>query len=307
MAELLQRLLNFSFSLANGTSFSVSGLRASCRINKAGGLQMAQSEIDIYGIPLNGPTSMNQLSTLGLNLQAGTLLGRNVVTIAAGDSSGATAQVYQGEIMSAYADLNSMPNVALKLGCVNGGYFAMQQAQPASYKGLVSAVQILSDIAAKMGVGFDASLVNTDKYISNHNSPDSLIGQMQQVASAANLDVMLDDDIMVVANQGAARPEAAIPVNASTGMIGSPAIATYGIMVRTLFNPAIKRLSQVQVTSQILPQSQLNKISAAVNTTATGTWYVYSMDHALDSMIPNGKWESTLLCALPGQLAQAPS
>jgi hypothetical protein len=83
----VQRLLSFTFQLGEGSFgnsgfdvVTIDGLRASCRITKAGGPSMSTAECDIYGMT---KSQMNKLSTLGLKV---TLQRRNVITISAGDA-----------------------------------------------------------------------------------------------------------------------------------------------------------------------------------------------------------------------------
>jgi hypothetical protein len=295
---LKQRLLNFTFNLASGgSSISLSGLRASLHVEKSGALTMHQSTITIYGVSLN---QANQLTTIGLNLQAGTLF-HNTVTVEAGDAVDGMSIVYKGDIITAYLDLNSQPQVGLHIGCLNGAYWNLAKAQPLSLQGDKSGKQMLSDISQKMGVNFDSSALTNDTILSNTYKALPLLSQMQAIGNDAGFDVSLDDDTLVVATPGQARPGGAIAISRDTGMIGSPAIANQGIMVKTLFNPQIKRLSLVNITSIALSQEVLQRLSQINQLPATGNWYVYSLDHDLETQVPNGRWESTLWCALPGQ------
>jgi hypothetical protein len=69
------------------------------------------------------------------------------------------------------------------------------------------------------------------------------------------------------------------------GMIGYPSYTQIGILVKTVFNPQVAYGGKIQVQSIV--------------TGASGTWGIIRMDHALDSLVPKGLWESSLWCFNP--------
>jgi hypothetical protein len=77
-----------------------------------------------------------------------------------------------------------------------------------------------------------------------------------------------------------ARGGTAVLVSPKTGMHGYPSYTIDGIFVRTLFNPSILFQSTIEVQSELTP--------------ACGIWAVQRLDHDLDSLVPHGKWFSSI-------------
>jgi hypothetical protein len=59
-------------------------------------------------------------------------------------------------------------------------------------------------------------------------------------------------------------------------MVGYPSYVVQGIMVKALFNPAIRFGGKINVTSTQKP--------------ACGIWAVYSLEYDLDANTPGGAW-----------------
>jgi len=72
-----------------GNTYTAKGLRISAQIVKAGGLSFGDALISIYGLPLS---VMNQLGTFGQTLN---LIGRNTITVKAGDDPSTLATVWR--------------------------------------------------------------------------------------------------------------------------------------------------------------------------------------------------------------------
>ncbi len=63
-------------------------------------------------------------------------------------------------------------------------------------------------------------------------------------------------------------------------MIGYPTYQQSGVVVRSLFNPAMKFGSQIKVESELTP--------------ANGLWNVYGLNYSLSSQLPDGPWEMVM-------------
>ena len=82
-------------------------------------------------------------------------------------------------------------------------------------------------------------------------------------------------------------------------MISYPSYTAQGILVKTQFNPDVVFGGRIEVQSSLLESTKkVNPLAKSV-IPSDGIWAVYSIDHALDSMLPNGKWESDLGCYNP--------
>jgi len=73
-----------------GNTYTAKGCRISAQITKAGGLSFGEALISIYGLPLS---VMNQLGTFGNVI---TVLGRNTVTVKAGEDPNNLTTIYTG-------------------------------------------------------------------------------------------------------------------------------------------------------------------------------------------------------------------
>jgi hypothetical protein len=293
---LVQRLLNFTFQSADGTTTKVSGLRASVHISKAGGLSNNFTDITIYGMSLS---DMNQYNTFGLQLAAGNIK-RNTVTIDAGDNVNGLSTCYIGDVIYSYIDLNSMPNVGFKVQAQTAYYDALAAAEPTTYNSdSVKISDVMNTLADKLAAG-NVTVENTldqDVVLRFPYKAGSLLTQIREFALEAGIQANVDDNVLVLSTPTTNRQGAAVMVSKTTGMIGSPTYNQNGILVRCLYNPQIKFMGLVQVQSTLQKPSPGNPVSDLLP--ANGTWLVYAVDHTLESQVPNGKWESTLQCSNP--------
>lgn len=289
---LVQRLLDFTFTKPSGETFSVSGLRATVHIEKAGSLANNFTDISIYGLTLS---QMNSFSTFGLQLATGTMF-RNTVQINAGDNVNGMSLCYIGDIISAYADLNAMPNVAYKIQAQTSFYDTLAAADPTTYNSAsVKISDIMNTLAGKLAAG-DVTVENTlqqDVVLRFPYKAGSLLTQIREFALEAGIQANVDDNVLVLSTPQTSRQGSTVMLSKSNGMIGSPTYNTNGILVRCIFNPQLKFQGLVQIESSLLsPNSQ-----AAAFLPANGTWLIYAMNHTLESMTPSGKWESSLQCS----------
>lgn len=282
---LIRRTLEASISLAEtGASFkntggadtvTLSGLRMSARINKAGGYSDSTMDLTIYGMTKD---VMNRLSTLGMQIN---LVPKNGITLSAGDDNG-VATVFVGYIIAAYIDFRGAPNVGFHITA-----HTMAPAKPAkasSFKGATSVSTIMSGLAAQMGLKFENSGVDV-MLQSPYFSGDAKT-QARAVVEHANINWNSGDNgVLAIWPKNGKRGDQAPLISPSTGMIGYPTYDAYGIVLRTVFNPAVGLGGQVVVESDLQP--------------ASGTWNVYSIDLLLDAQVPHGSWEMSILAYNP--------
>lgn len=268
---------------SNGlNTVTLSGSRTSVRIQNSGTPNGSNAQIDIFGLTTS---LMNELSTLGMVFQ---LIPQNTVTIRAGDATAGLATVFIGTIMSAVGDYNQAPNVPMHFECQAGLINAVAPFKASSYPNPTDVGTIMSGLAKQMGYGFENSGVEVTLPPSYFSG--SAEDQWQKVARDAGIqaDVVPGASgslVLAIWPKGKSRGGQAPLVSPSTGMIGYPAYTQQGILVKTIFNP------QIGFGGQINVQSSLPK--------ATGTWIILRMDHALDSQVKGGQWESSLWCFNP--------
>jgi hypothetical protein len=290
----VQRLIDFSITVkssrtapasAQGQTVKLSRARASVKIVKSGSVGNTASA-SIWGLKRS---FMNQLATLGMRYNA---LPFNPIVIEAGDEKNGMYTVFAGNIQDAWADYNTPADVPLRLTTQIGGEAAVLPATPTSFAGGVDVNVLMKSIADKAGYLFETSVPNGTMIADPYHS-GSARSQMKKVADAANVNWTLDDGsptnntrgVLAIWPRTGSRPGAPVRVSAETGMIGYPAFTPQGIVVKSLFNPAVRFGGVIEVESTIKP--------------ACGKWAVISLDHDLNTQVPNGQWFTTMSCCDP--------
>jgi Baseplate hub gp41 len=257
--------------------------------------------VKIWGM---SPSLMNQLSTLGLVFN---LVPHNTITIAAGeaDASGNPtnmATVFTGTIWSAYGDYQAMPDVPFVFVCLNGAADQAISVAPSSFPGSTSVATMMSGFARQMNLGFEnngISITLTNQYFTG-----SAKVQADKCAEAANISWGVIGNTLAIWPKGGNRATTSVPViSPETGMISYPAFTQQGIIVKTLFNPAIAFGGLVQVKSTLLSALAAAKSGSGSPIAANSfpsQWAVNKLDLALDSLLPKGQWMSTVYAYNPG-------
>lgn len=281
---LIHRALDFSIQLGKGSfgesgfdTVDLSGHRASAVITKNGIPAMNSATIRIYGMTLS---MMNQLSRIGT---VPTAIRDNIVTIKAGSGGQDMALAFAGGIKEAWTDFVGAPDVAFNITAFTGLLGQMKKSLPSSYTGSTDVATIMGDLAKKMGYTLENN--NVQVKLSNPYLPGTARMQAIATADAADIYVVFDDDKHIMAilpktgsRQGTAPLIAPPPAG---GMIGYPSYVGPGqIGLRTVYNPSIRFMGNVQVQSSVTP--------------ANGQWRVTSLVHNLESEVPNGSWYSDI-------------
>ena len=295
--KFVQRKINVTFQLGTpsagqpspkftGTQsniVTISGLRMSAKIVKAGGRSAGSASLQIYGMTLD---LMNDLSTLGMRVQMWT---RNSVIVTAGDDDSGMATVFQGSIISAWADFQSAPDVPFHVEAHTGGVLSVINVPASSYQGSTDVATIMSSLATLAGLAFENN--NVQQKINCPYLPGSPREQIAKLAKDAGISWFIDSGTannagtLIIWPKNGSRGGQIPLVSSETGMVGYPTYSAMGIIVKTLFNPAIGYGGEIKVQSSLTP--------------ANGTWAVYGLDHDLDAQVPNGQWFSTILAYNP--------
>lgn len=262
-----------TFTGTGATNSTLSGFRTTVRIENSGAPAGSKANVSIYGMTLD---MMNQLSTLGMVYS---LVPRNEIAISVGDAENGLSLVFGGIIIQAWGDFNASPDVPFHFECQTGAADAVIPTAASSYTGATDVGTIMASLAKKMNLGFENNGVEIK--LSNPYLAGSALTQMKRVAEHAGINAeIINGTTLAIWPNGGSRGGQAPLVSPATGMIGYPSYTQQGIMVRTVFNPNIGFGGQVQVESILKP--------------ACGTWNVYKLDHALDSLVPRGLWQSTV-------------
>jgi hypothetical protein len=254
-------------------------LRTRIRVQNSGAPASNAAQVDIWGLP---PSVMNQLSTLGMQLN---VVPKNTITVQAGDASGLST-VFTGTIQQAYGDFNAMPDSPFRFDCRFGLIQGTALAKPSSFPGSQPVSSIMQSFARQLGVGFENNGVNGN--LSNAYFKGSVMDQVAKCRDHAGCGAEFVDggQTLAIFPKFGSRATASPPlVSAIPGVgdgIAYPSYTQQGILVHTLFNPAIKFFGNIQVQSN-LPA-------------ATGMWTVHKMDLALDAELPGGEWKMDLYC-----------
>src|SRR5690348_12054474 len=100
----------FSSSAGIGSTVTLSGLRTSAKIVKAGGVQISELDLRVYGMTLS---LMNQVTTFRL-AAPGLASSLKTVTVSAGDVD-RMSTVFIGTIQDAYTDFTDAPDVVFRV------------------------------------------------------------------------------------------------------------------------------------------------------------------------------------------------
>jgi len=280
-----RKLLQAQFALASGqfqeggNAASISGLRMTADIEVVGGgVSSGIMSLSIYGMPLQ---IMNQLSTFGTQTDQ---RGNNKIQLFSGDSSDgqnidSPILVYSGMIFNAFVDAQNQPDVCFRIITVpGGGVWAVAPALPISKPGPQDISAMMSNLAGQMGLTFENNGVSVK--LSNPYYSGSPWTQAVRLAQHANVDMVVDRGILAISPRGKPRSGDAVLISPETGMVGYPAFRENSIIVKSIFNPAVKVGGQIQVESSLTP--------------ANGTWIVNRMVLDLECLMPHGRWFQTI-------------
>lgn len=307
MTSFVRRKLRFTFAYGTGadgdgtpTEAVVENLRCEAHVVIAGGNSLGELQVRIYGMPLS---LMNQLSTLGTAVAA---VRKNTITVEAGDEGGQLAQIYQGTIFSAWADLNAAPAVAFEVVAHAGLIQKMAPAPAFSAKGDRDAAAILEQLAKQMGFTFENSGVS-GVIISNAYYKGTLFDQALACKEDAGIEMVVDNGVLAIWPKNGQRNVEAVLLSPATGLRGYPTYTANGLLVSSLFNPGFHfgALVKVDGTDLLLSQEDAkragNQLGAQVLPIG-GQWKVTSLTHDLAAEYPDGPWFTEMQLTPPGLL-----
>jgi hypothetical protein len=274
--DVIVRLGKGNFGEDGYDQVTLKGLRVSAHIQKLGYPDFNRAQVAIFGMKLD---LMNKLTTLGLPNIANTRV--NHIMVMAGDAGSTSPRpvVFEGLIIEAWAAFEGMPEVAFNIQAQTGADAQMKPVPASSYPGSADAVVIMQSLAKVMGRDFENNDVPVTM-LSNPYFPGTAAAQAEACARAANIGWMLDDKKLSIFPVYGNRSGVIPLISPKTGMVGYPGYAGPNIHVRTLYNPAIKFNGTIKVESDV--------------TNANGEWRVRSLEHYLESEMPNGAWFSDI-------------
>lgn len=170
-----------------------------------------------------------------------------VLKLYAGRESYGTTLIYSGNIVSTL--VSQPPDVTITLKCLTGNY----------NKGTVLArnkpgIATLQEIAA--GIAQDTNTIlnfqATNKNISNYTFNGSSLDQVALLGAAGTV-AFVDDDILVVKDQGIPIRGASRILDSASGMVGIPEITEQGIRVKYLLDNVSRLGGGLDIVSEVYP------------------------------------------------------
>lgn len=259
------------FGSSDNDTITMQGFRATADIDKAGGMMMGTLRAKIYGVK---QADMNSVTTL--QWKTGTLIP-NTVEVYAIDGPAETL-VFAGNIVNAWADYQSMPDVFLHIQAQSAFFNALKAIPPRSFKGGVDVASVMAQIARDLGYTFENNGVTTrlvDVYL-----PNTGMEQAKDLARAAGCDLYLDDKILAITPPNVPRKVIIPLISPASGLVGYPTFDGVGVNFQTLFNPAITFGGSIKLETDVQQ--------------AAGEWVVTSVGHRLESEKPGGAWFSNV-------------
>jgi hypothetical protein len=273
-----KKRLRFVVTLATGTFGSSSnnvitleGFRAIAMIEKAGGNQMGSMRAQIYGV---SQSDIRSITTL--QWQPNRIIP-NTVQVFAIDGAQETS-VFTGNIINAWGDYRSMPDVFLMIQAQSAYYPQLLPVAPVSYQGSIDVATAMGQLAAGMGFTFENNGVSIQ--LANVYLPGTGMDQAKSLARAAGIDLYLDDTVLAITPPNTPRGSQIPQISKGSGMDGYPTFDGVGVNFQIVFNPAVRFGGSIQIVTDI-PQ-------------AAGQWIVTSVNHQLESEKPGGAWFSTV-------------
>lgn len=273
------------------TTYTLDNYRVEADINAYGGETQGEAHVRIYGLTAS---KMNQLTTIGWVLYQ--LRAKNSIQILAGDDPKALSTIYFGSIQTAYADYNNAPDVYLDIMATSAAVAAMDTAKAYHYKGTIAVSQVMNTIANNMKWEFVNVDVGPDQVITDPRYDGSYFEQIKAVARDTHIDYaqtgIFKDSVLRIKNINTAFPDPIQIISPNTNMLGYPVFSQSLTFLKTLFMPNINMGGRVQVKDSIV-------------TPANRKWLVITVSHTIESLVPNGKWQTTL-GVMPDDLNTAP-
>lgn len=259
------------FGSSENDTITLQGFRASVDIDKAGGVQMSTLRARINGVKQQ---DMDSITTLQWRPDMTTI---NTVDVFAIDGDIETL-VFAGNIVNAWGDYQSMPDVFLYIYAQAAFRAGLQSVQPISIKGGIDAAVVFARIAKDMGLTFENNGVSV--MISNAYLAQTLKDQAIELAKMCNLSLYIDDKVLAITSKYGGRKGEIPLISSTSGMVGYPAFDATGVTFQALFNPAITFGGKIQVETDIAR--------------ARGVWTVVSIAHKLESERAGGAWFSVI-------------
>lgn len=244
-----------------------------------GGFMMTDAAISIWGLNEN---DMDRFAYLFFEDQVsneGLYRDKFLIRVFAGDDTGDGTLIFDGNIVSAYADYSRAPEVPYVIEASSGFNLLMAPAANNAYKGEHSAASIIESLAESAGYT-TVNLGFNDAVLRDQNLSGVLYEQIETVINAVGGSAQVFGTTIYFWSNSKQPDVSVVPtldVSAEFGMVGFPTFSTSGLSVTVVTNPRVLVGSRVKVTSSTVKK-------------ANGVWDVFNYRHDLSDQIPSGPW-----------------
>jgi hypothetical protein len=235
--------------------------------------------IEIWGMRME---DMNAL-TVAWSAPDGVII-ENSLVIEVGDknSLGQTSELFRGAMFAGQPNYASAPEVTFAAQAMGGYMQAITSFPDTSWNGSVSILQIVKKLLD--GTYFTVVDGGVTATLTNPKLTGSRWQQIETACESTNTDWYVQGKNVILCKQNLPLSEIpSIILSPNTGLIGYPVIDRAGLMVKSLFDPALACGSAIEIRNSIVPY-------------ANGKWFPQKVDHMLEANLPNGKWESEMFC-----------
>ena len=260
-----------TFGVNVGNRVTLVGYRSSVDIDKAGGMMMGALRAKIYGV---SQQDMNSITTLTWKVRTWI---PNTVEVFAIDGTTETL-VYAGNIVNAWGEYCSMPDVYLNIYAQSCFFNQMLSVAPRSFKGQFNVAKVMGQIAAEAGLTFEnngVDIIGQDLYL-----PNTGLEQAKDLQRQTGIDMYIDDKVLAICPANGARAKTIPQISPESGLVGYPTFDGVGVNFRSVFNPSITFGGAIELKTDILQ--------------ASGQWVVSSVAHCLSAEMPGGPWFSNI-------------
>lgn len=271
---------NISFTSTGDNTLILIGNRMSAKV-VSNARQATQLSIKIWGMQL---ADMDAMTAAWIDQNA---IRDNKVIVEADNGDG-FRPVFQGTILEAQPDFRSAPEVSFQILATIRYFQQIGIVDPLSFQGDVDIAVLGRYLAGQLNMTYDQS-PNTKATLSNPYFPGSLWTQLNAVCKAARVDYYFQGDQLVFAPLSEAfDAKPAVILSPTTGLLGYPTYSRRGLTVNAIFDPAFLCGTGIEIQESLVKG-------------ANGRWFPYTIEHTLESNLPDGKWISSMQCLRTAQ------
>lgn len=204
-----------------------------------------------------------------------------LMTLDVGRKSYGTFRLYQGNIIA--ANPTQPPDIGVVLRGLTGA-FLLGNIIPINQ----SALSKLSTISKAVAQNTNTKLEfhAAEKNIENFSYTGGATNQVKKLGETGGINAFIDNDTLVVINQGEARPGQSRLINKNTGMVGIPEVDEKGVYVKVMMDNSLQLGGRITVESDINPAAngdfRINRMEFEVANRENPFWYnIYAQRDSL--------------------------